>query len=139
MVALNGIKSGQSGHKPAWEESARIIYSIYNPWTILSNLLRVIYIRIVCRGWTHFHFLWLNNCDPLSLSMSQSLWPTFTFYQKNCLQGMDAESYSLHTFEALLTQSMENLGEQFEHFSPFFWLFSVQIFLFIDPELATLL
>ena len=25
-------------------------------------------------------------------------------------QGMDAESYSLHTFEALLTQSMENLG-----------------------------
>lgn len=23
---------------------------------------------------------------------------------------MDAESYSLHTFEALLTQSMENLG-----------------------------
>ena len=27
-----------------------------------------------------------------------------------CFQGMDAESYSLHTFEALLTQSMENLG-----------------------------
>ena len=26
-------------------------------------------------------------------------------------KGMDAESYSLHTFEALLTQSMENLGE----------------------------
>ena len=26
-------------------------------------------------------------------------------------QGMDAESYSLHTFEALLTQSMENLGK----------------------------
>lgn len=25
-------------------------------------------------------------------------------------KGMDAESYSLHTFEALLTQSMENLG-----------------------------
>lgn len=24
---------------------------------------------------------------------------------------MDAESYSLHTFEALLTQSMENLGK----------------------------
>lgn len=28
-------------------------------------------------------------------------------------KGMDAESYSLHTFEALLTQSMENLGKQF--------------------------
>lgn len=26
-------------------------------------------------------------------------------------RGMDAESYSLHTFEALLTQSMENLGK----------------------------
>lgn len=26
-------------------------------------------------------------------------------------KGMDAESYSLHTFEALLTQSMENLGK----------------------------
>lgn len=25
-------------------------------------------------------------------------------------KGMDAESYSLHTFEALLSQSMENLG-----------------------------
>ena len=25
---------------------------------------------------------------------------------------MDAESYSLHTFEALLSQSMENLGKQ---------------------------
>lgn len=28
-------------------------------------------------------------------------------------KGMDAESYSLRTFEALLTQSMENLGELF--------------------------
>lgn len=26
-------------------------------------------------------------------------------------RGLDAESYSLHTFEALLTQSMENVGE----------------------------
>lgn len=25
-------------------------------------------------------------------------------------KGMDAESYSLHTFEALLSQSMEDLG-----------------------------
>ena len=28
-------------------------------------------------------------------------------------KGMDAESYSLHTFEALLSQSMENLGNIF--------------------------
>ena len=27
-------------------------------------------------------------------------------------KGLDAESYSLHTFEALLTQSMENLGKK---------------------------
>ncbi len=27
------------------------------------------------------------------------------------VEGMDAESYSLHTFEALLTQSMENIGK----------------------------
>lgn len=26
-------------------------------------------------------------------------------------KGMDAESYSLHTFEALLSQSMEDLGQ----------------------------
>ena len=32
---------------------------------------------------------------------------------RNTLEkGMDAESYSLHTFEALLTQSMENLGKE---------------------------
>ena len=42
---------------------------------------------------------------------------------RNTLEkGMDAESYSLHTFEALLTQSMENLGEALDevniHFFP---------------------
>lgn len=34
-------------------------------------------------------------------------------------KGMDAESYSLHTFEALLTQSMENLGQSS---SAFLWI-----------------
>lgn len=29
-------------------------------------------------------------------------------------KGMDAESYSLHTFEALLSQSMEDLGKIFK-------------------------
>lgn len=31
-------------------------------------------------------------------------------------KGMDAESYSLHTFEALLSQSMENLGNPLTQF-----------------------
>uniref|UniRef100_T1I3W9 WH1 domain-containing protein n=1 Tax=Rhodnius prolixus TaxID=13249 RepID=T1I3W9_RHOPR len=35
----------------------------------------------------------------------------YEMHLRNTLaKGMDAESYSLHTFEALLTQSMENLG-----------------------------
>jgi hypothetical protein len=33
------------------------------------------------------------------------------------VQGMDAESYSLHTFEALLTQSMENIGKTLMRYS----------------------
>lgn len=34
----------------------------------------------------------------------------YEMHLRNTLaKGMDAESYSLHTFEALLTQSMENL------------------------------
>lgn len=36
----------------------------------------------------------------------------YEMHLRNTLaKGMDAESYSLHTFEALLSQSMENLGE----------------------------
>lgn len=36
----------------------------------------------------------------------------YEMHLRNTLEkGMDAESYSLRTFEALLTQSMENLGE----------------------------
>lgn len=36
----------------------------------------------------------------------------YEMHLRNTLaKGMDAESYSLHTFEALLTQSMENLGK----------------------------
>lgn len=37
----------------------------------------------------------------------------YEMHLRNTLaKGMDAESYSLHTFEALLTQSMENLGKK---------------------------
>lgn len=38
----------------------------------------------------------------------------YEMHLRNTLaKGMDAESYSLHTFEALLSQSMENLGKLF--------------------------
>ena len=37
----------------------------------------------------------------------------YEMHLRNTLaKGMDAESYSLHTFESLLTQSMENIGER---------------------------
>lgn len=37
----------------------------------------------------------------------------YEMHLRNTLaKGMDAESISLHTFEALLTQSMENLGKK---------------------------
>ena len=71
--------------------------------------------------------------SPCFTTLSSAL---FTILTLNCFffQGMDAESYSLHTFEALLTQSMENLGEKtVTFFFSFFGTFSVQIFLFIRP------
>lgn len=43
---------------------------------------------------------------------------------------MDAESYSLHTFEALLSQSMENLGNLLSCF--FSHPFSFELFISID-------
>lgn len=40
----------------------------------------------------------------------------YEMHLRNTLaKGMDAESYSLHTFEALLTQSMENLGKSMRY------------------------
>lgn len=45
----------------------------------------------------------------------------YEMHLRNTLaKGMDAESYSLHTFEALLTQSMENLGIQ-SHWNVVSW------------------
>lgn len=44
-------------------------------------------------------------------------------------KGMDAESYSLHTFEALLSQSMENLGNIFVRISV--WNLSLHRILFV--------
>lgn len=51
-----------------------------------------------------------NNVATPSSPTSQLL-QEYEMHLRNTLaKGMDAESYSLHTFEALLTQSMENLG-----------------------------
>ncbi|KAH9381903.1 hypothetical protein HPB48_015377 [Haemaphysalis longicornis] len=45
-------------------------------------------------------------------SPTSKLLMEYETHLRNALaRGMDAESYSLHTFEALLTQSMENVGE----------------------------
>lgn len=50
----------------------------------------------------------------------------YEMHLRNTLaKGMDAESYSLHTFEALLSQSMENLGEFY--CVPSCFLFSSQV------------
>ncbi|KAL1441514.1 hypothetical protein MTO96_008482 [Rhipicephalus appendiculatus] len=45
-------------------------------------------------------------------SPTSKLLMEYETHLRNALaRGMDAESYSLHTFEALLTQSMENVGQ----------------------------
>lgn len=46
-------------------------------------------------------------------------------------RGLDAESYSLHTFEALLTQSMENVGEYLTKCVAFFFFVFSFAFVFI--------
>jgi hypothetical protein len=48
---------------------------------------------------------------PTPGSPTSRLLLEYEMHLRNTLaKGMDAESYSLHTFEALLSQSMENLG-----------------------------
>ena len=52
----------------------------------------------------------LNN--NAGASPTSQLLMDYEEHLRNTLEkGLDAESYSLHTFEALLTRSMENLGE----------------------------
>lgn len=52
-----------------------------------------------------------SNATPTPGSPTSRLLLEYEMHLRNTLaKGMDAESYSLHTFEALLTQSMENLG-----------------------------
>lgn len=52
-----------------------------------------------------------NQATSTPGSPTSRLLLEYEMHLRNTLaRGMDAESYSLHTFEALLTQSMENLG-----------------------------
>jgi T-lymphoma invasion and metastasis-inducing protein 1 len=59
-----------------------------------------------------------NHGNSNAASPTSRLLLEYEMHLRNTLaKGMDAESCSLHTFEALLTQSMENLGKSSGHFS----------------------
>lgn len=62
-------------------------------------------------GRHHSHSHQQTNVTPTPGSPTSRLLLEYEMHLRNTLaKGMDAESYSLHTFEALLSQSMENLG-----------------------------
>lgn len=55
-----------------------------------------------------------TSVTPTPGSPTSRLLLEYEMHLRNTLaKGMDAESYSLHTFEALLSQSMKNLGKTF--------------------------
>ncbi|XP_075970597.1 guanine nucleotide exchange factor still life isoform X10 [Anticarsia gemmatalis] len=57
-----------------------------------------------------------SSATPAPGSPTSRLLLEYEMHLRNTLaKGMDAESYSLHTFEALLSQSMEDLGEILEY------------------------
>ncbi len=59
----------------------------------------------------HSHHSHPPQTTPTPGSPTSRLLLEYEMHLRNTLaKGMDAESYSLHTFEALLSQSMENLG-----------------------------
>ncbi|XP_030373133.1 protein still life, isoform SIF type 1 isoform X8 [Scaptodrosophila lebanonensis] len=59
----------------------------------------------------HQHHHQAPNVTPTPGSPTSRLLLEYEMHLRNTLaKGMDAESYSLHTFEALLSQSMENLA-----------------------------
>lgn len=63
-------------------------------------------------GGRHQHRHQGPNVTPTPGSPTSRLLLEYEMHLRNTLaKGMDAESYSLHTFEALLSQSMENLGK----------------------------
>ncbi|KAL3281788.1 hypothetical protein HHI36_004989, partial [Cryptolaemus montrouzieri] len=57
----------------------------------------------------HMHHQNVNATSTPSSPTSRLLLEYEMHLRNTLAKGMDAESYSLHTFEALLTQSMENL------------------------------
>ncbi|XP_023309025.2 protein still life, isoform SIF type 1 isoform X3 [Lucilia cuprina] len=62
-------------------------------------------------GGRHQHRHQGPNVTPTPGSPTSRLLLEYEMHLRNTLaKGMDAESYSLHTFEALLSQSMENLA-----------------------------
>ncbi|XP_069967264.1 protein still life, isoform SIF type 1 isoform X11 [Bactrocera oleae] len=62
-------------------------------------------------GGRHSHHHQAPNVTPTPGSPTSRLLLEYEMHLRNTLaKGMDAESYSLHTFEALLSQSMENLA-----------------------------
>lgn len=65
---------------------------------------------------SHFYLNFQNSSvNSTPGSPTSRLLLEYEMHLRNTLaKGMDAESYSLHTFEALLTQSMENLGIPFK-------------------------
>lgn len=72
----------------------------------------------------------MNNENPTvstPSSPTSRLLLEYEMHLRNTLaRGMDAESYSLHTFEALLSQSMENLGKTIAEFFTFHSQFSLE-------------
>ncbi|EEC09594.1 hypothetical protein IscW_ISCW007640 [Ixodes scapularis] len=70
--------------------------------------------------------------QPHEESPTSKLLMEYETHLRNALaRGLDAESYSLHTFEALLTQSMENVGRPL--FLAFFSLLSISFVTFTGP------
>lgn len=88
-----------------------------NYYLSLYQSIQLFFIVVLLNFLILFSFLWfLARCYHETASTPSS--PTsrllleYEMHLRNTLaKGMDAESYSLHTFEALLTQSMENLGK----------------------------
>jgi len=65
-----------------------------------------------CNGGQTYQQNMQSVSTPGSPTPNSRLLLEYEMHLRNTLaKGMDAESYSLRTFEALLSQSMENLGE----------------------------
>ena len=78
----------------------------FDRWHLVFSLTNVFY---------HLSTGRVNNENPninTPSSPTSRLLLQYENHLRNTLaRGLDAESYSLHTFEALLSQSMENLGK----------------------------